>query len=636
MKLKKLIINGFRSFGKKTIIEFSDENVLIGNNGAGKTSCLLALNKMFSQNPSDRIFRKNDFYVQDGENDSKKLMIETIFELDNLLEDSEQYAEKEYWAKLLVKSNETSPILRIRLNAEWSSMGATEGTVDSEYSFVLSPEGTDVDEEKTQLAKRSELSSFRFIYIPATRNPEKQLGNASESLITRLIKRIQWSDMGRDELKELGKKIDEAFWNEEGALTIQDSIKKEWSELAPDDRYSQVSATLSSVDLERLIKQVQFNFESTITHDSYSVSEMSDGIKSLFYISNIASLLDIEQKVGDGNIIDIDKPVVTMFAIEEPENHVSPHLLGRLMGKLKEIADSVNTQVFITSHSPSIVKRIDPEHVLYVHLTNDGTEIEGLELPSKTAEAFEFVKRAIQLYPELYFSKLVIIGEGDSEEIVLSKIFNNYTGLDRAEVSVVPLGGRYVKYIWRLLEKLNIPYITLLDLDMERYQGGNKRIEYILNNLEEYRGTDKKISNLRNELSNVKNRDKLLEIVNKLEEFDVFLSSPLDLDFMMLSSFFEEYRSNLKRKPRKKTNEEILNRTLKGKSGSGDMYSNEEIELMLYYNSLFLNIGKPAIHIETLEKIDNEKLRDNLPGTLMRLVKCAEKKISNKESRSED
>ena len=639
LKLQKLIINGFRSFGTKTVVEFSKENAFIGNNGSGKTSCLLAMNKMFSLNPSERIITKKDFYVCSDNKDalSRRLMIEAIFQLDNVLNDKDQNAEGEYWNRLLVESNESCPILRIRLNAEWTNDGSAEGSIDTKYSFILSPENTNEKNEKSQLARRSELSSIRFIYIPATRNPEKQLGTASGALITHLIKKVKWSDGVKDSLIKLGSNMNDTFWKEKGAQVLQNSIQSEWSSLNPDERYSRIQMDLSSINLDDLINQVQFSFQSSITDNKYSIKEMSDGIKSLFYISNIASLLDVEQGIDDEEkIIDIKKPVLTMFALEEPENHISPHLLGNLMSKLGEISNLVNTQVFITSHSPAIIKRVNPKQIRYFRLNNNGTEIRKLELPSEHDEAYKFIKKGVQLYPELYFSKLVIIGEGDSEEIVLSRIFNNYSGLDKAEISVIPLGGRYINYIWRLLKNLDIQFITLLDLDMERYQGGTKRINYILDNLEKFNGKNETILKLRSDLGEANgDREKLLKIVKEMEKFDVFLSSPLDLDFMMLQSFPEEYKSNLKRGPRKISIDAVLNSVLKGKRTSGNMYTQEEKDLMRYYNTLFLNIGKPITHIEALEKIDDKKLNEQLPETLKNLANCAKRKISGEAGRQE-
>ncbi|NRN81784.1 hypothetical protein IMAU30115_01977 [Lactobacillus helveticus] len=55
MKLVKMEIDGFRSYGKKTTLKFGELTTLIGDNGVGKTTALLVLNKMFGANASDRI-----------------------------------------------------------------------------------------------------------------------------------------------------------------------------------------------------------------------------------------------------------------------------------------------------------------------------------------------------------------------------------------------------------------------------------------------------------------------------------------------------------------------------------------------------------------------------------------------------
>lgn len=79
----------------------------------------------------------------------------------------------------------------------------------------------------------------------------------------------------------------------------------------------------------------------------------------------------------------------------------------------------------------------------------------------------------MQAFPEIYFSRLVVLGEGDSEEIVLPRLLAA-EGLmvDEAAVCIAPLGGRHVNHFWRLLSGLKIPYVTLLDLDVARHGGG--------------------------------------------------------------------------------------------------------------------------------------------------------------------
>lgn len=147
-----------------------------------------------------------------------------------------------------------------------------------------------------------------------------------------------------------------------------------------------------------------------------------------------------------------------------------------------------NAQAIMTSHSPAIVKRIDPENLRYFRLDREllASKVRCITLPDeeRMQDQYKYIKEAVRAYPELYFAKLVILGEGDSEEIILPKYWEAIHGnTDVSGISIVPLGGRHVNHFWRLLNDLEIPYITLLDLDRERDGGGWGRIQYVLKQL---------------------------------------------------------------------------------------------------------------------------------------------------------
>ena len=87
---------------------------------------------------------------------------------------------------------------------------------------------------------------------------------------------------------------------------------------------------------------------------------MSDGLRSLFYISLVDSILDAEAKIqqqienGDVDIAsNYRPPVLTIIALEEPENHIAPHLMGQLVSNLINISSKHNAQTILTSHSTS-------------------------------------------------------------------------------------------------------------------------------------------------------------------------------------------------------------------------------------------------------------------------------------------
>src|SRR5260370_13334915 len=84
----------------------------------------------------------------------------------------------------------------------------------------------------------------------------------------------------------------------------------------------------------------------------------------------------------------------------------------------------------------------------------------------------------------MYFSRFVILGEGTSEEVVIPRLADAMDlSIDRSFVALVPLGGRHVNHLWRLLTDLDIPYATLLDLDAGRAGGGRGRINVAFHEL---------------------------------------------------------------------------------------------------------------------------------------------------------
>lgn len=196
------------------------------------------------------------------------------------------------------------------------------------------------------------------------------------------------------------------------------------------------------------------------------------------------------------------------------------------------------------------IHRIKPEDLRYIRIENSNGDLQisisDIKLPTDTDEAYKYIKGAIQAYPELYFAKLVVLGEGDSEELLLPKFFDLLgKEIDSSQISIVPLGGRHVNYFWKLLNSLKIPYITLLDFDNERYGGGWGRIKYISQYLCELSMEFQEWFNSQGlDLNEIETREpesinapRLNNWFNKLEEFNVYFSSPLDIDFLMLQSY---------------------------------------------------------------------------------------------------
>ncbi|WP_050238943.1 AAA family ATPase, partial [Streptococcus pneumoniae] len=677
MKLTKVIINNFRSFGESQIIELNNQTVLIGNNSSGKTTVLQALSKLFSDKQNDRIIKKSDFHLpkgsRPGEN-TRNLFIETIFEFDELDGTPYSQAIPSFFEHFTVSKDGAKPFLRIRLESSWEDDGTVEGSIDTQFYYISSDEDTIRDEDKHR-APRKDLDKIRVLYVPASRTPEKELGNASGSMLSRLVNSINWTE---DEINEITDKIDElnnTFLSENGALTqINNEIQKSWELYHEDNRFSQAELIINSSEMAAALRQIALKFSPTTTEEAFTVSDLGDGLRSIFYFSLVDSILDIELEITkdreenpDNPRFKLIPPVLTILAIEEPENHIAPHHIGKLIKRFKQLGNNDNSQVILTSHSPAIVKRIDPEDLKYLRIENNDrvlqTIVSDIQLPPAIDESYKYIKGAIQAYPELYFAKLVVLGEGDSEELLLPKFFDLLgKEVDSSQISIVPLGGRHVNYFWKLLNALRIPHITLLDFDNERYGGGWGRIKYISQHLYELNTEFQEwFHTQRLDFNEIGSRgcesigaQRLINWFNKLEEFNVYFSSPLDIDFLMLQHYKDNYLNTLSpiegpvvsyndsdgssKKVKlsdldcldrlqlegfNKRKEEAIRATLKDKSGHGDSFNEEEKELMIWYQYFFLGRGKPTTHMQFLSSISDDELTRNLPPVFEKIVNSA-------------
>ena len=282
-----------------------------------------------------------------------------------------------------------------------------------------------------------------------------------------------------------------------------------------------------------------------------------------------------------------------------------------------------------------------------------------ITLPEKSDDAFKYIKEAVKAYPELYFSKLVIFGEGDSEELVLARVAEAHDILiDQAFISVVPLGGRFVNHFWKLLDQIGIPYITLLDYDIERGEdGGFGRIKYVLNQLINL-GKDKD-ELLKKEDASILTNDELKEMhklnsdgsekfwIEKLEAYNVYFSYPLDIDFMMLEKYPSEYQtlSTGLKGPKvpmlvntesiEKVQEAIASVLKKSKKidiEAINIRKYPNYKYYFWYKYLFLGKGKPTSHLNALSHLSDEDLKNNCPDILTRLMENIKSKIySNTE-----
>ena len=252
--------------------------------------------------------------------------------------------------------------------------------------------------------------------------------------------------------------IQQQFEREEPTQFIIDRLSRRWRQVHEADTDTTPLLRLVESRLADLVRRAEFAFFPDEAGQVRPLDDLSDGQRSLFHIALTAATLEIERDAlalapGE-SVFDQEKlrrAHLTLLAIEEPENSLSPFFLSRIMIQVREIGQLPSAQVLISSHSASILSCVEPEEVRYFRFDRKvrQSSVRSIELPRDDADAHQYVRLAVRAYPELYFARFVILGEGDSERIILPRIAEAMgVPLDPSFVPIVPLGGRYVPHFW--------------------------------------------------------------------------------------------------------------------------------------------------------------------------------------------
>lgn len=659
MYISKICFKNFRCFGPEetTLYLEPDLTFFVGNNGTGKSTVFYALKKIFGSSNEERIITKEDFYLNQNEKidniENREMYIDVTFDFPELSENSLELNTVSAFEHSIYADKDKTFHARIRLESKWSN-SEFDDDVETKLYWIKTSESVtfgDDYEVKTTVAPQ-ERKFIELRYIPAFRHSNAILKNNISKLIKIIIDyakideekgKIDCNKSKIQEIEEINHQLQDEIKDIKALKQIKEIIDKNWG-VAQDQNlkyYAKTQFDVTPSDLNELLSSICLKLVPSENGNTCDIDKLSDGQISLLYITLSLTIFEIEQKHYKNEIVGLkqyDKipAIFTIFAIEEPENHLSPFYLSKIFQLLnKTISNNNNIIGLFSTHSPCVMKRLKRiSQVRYFRQEIMNFErytlINKLELPQNdVSEDYKYINQAILNHPEMYFAKLVILGEGDSEEIIISNIASKLNvDLDPQFVSFVKLGGRHVNHMWRLLNALNIPNITLLDFDLGRKHGGISKFKYILQQLQKIdrpfclpEGISE--DNIISETLSLK---QALKIKHELEKFNVFFSFPLDIDMLILHNYKDIYKLET---------EEAVDRTTLEKNvlkthGSYEKYTDWNLNItnleLQKYSYFFKNRSKVASHyiaIEDILKISDNNFKQKAPKVINRLINKA-------------
>lgn len=652
MLIESVFLSGFRCFGPDPIsVTISPKiTTIVGPNAAGKTALLHALAKMFGVTRAQRTVRRSDFHLGPDDDptdlESKHLYIEVLIALPELIDGTatpETIAPS--FRHMLLERPDDAPVCRLRLDAQWEDDGTVEGEVSQTLHWVDTLDD-EPKEDKCHPVSVADRGLIQLYYTPASRDAAAQTRATAGALAARLLRAIEWSSDTEEAVQDATENLASAFEGESAIAAITEALQTRWSALHDDVVDTNPRLSLVSRRFEEVVNKIAVMFEQGPDGQERGIEALSDGQQSLFYFALAAAVFDLEREVVAGSIEGFRSdalriPALTIFALEEPENHLSPYFLARIIRQVRSLTTDGSAQAIVTSHSPAVLSRVNPTEVRYCRC-NPKTRVSSvkrIKLPINDAEASKFVRGAMLAYPELYFARFVLLVEGDSERIVLPQLAEALDLLiDPAFVAIVPLGGRHVQHFWRLLKHLGIPHATLLDLDLGRDGGGFGRVKTAIEKLLEFGAPKAEVLKIKDGIladadlakmhdwpDSVDHRNLLAWIKENLKPHGVYFSSPLDLDLTMLEAFPAAYAAIIPkgggpRMAADKAAEVVLGTAgpgLKAYTGPFENYPPQ----FPSYRYHFLTNSKPATHLAALTRITKAQLVENMPEVLALVLK---------------
>ena len=652
--IEKVTISNFRCFGAAPLsVPIAAEiTAIVGPNAAGKTALLQALSKLFGISQAQRAVQRSDFHLGPGDDpdsrDPRDLFIDVLIGLPELGDGTatpESVAPS--FRHMKIERAGDIPVCRLRLEARWEDDGTVDGEVSQDLFWVDSLDD-DPAEDKCHPVSTADRGLVQLYYTPASRDPAAQVRATAGALAARLLRAIEWSSDTEEAVQEATDSLAEAFEGEEAIAAIGGALGKRWAGLHDEIVDTRPRLSLVSRRFEEVVSKIAVIFQQGPDGHERALGDLSDGQQSLFYFALAAAVFDLERAVVAGDVDgfrddNLRIPALTLFALEEPENHLSPYFLARIIRQVRSLSENGNAQVLVTSHSPAVLSRVSPREVRYCRIDPKTriSSVKRVKMPAGADEETKFVRGAMLAYPELYFARFVLLVEGDSERIVLPKLAESLDLLiDPAFVAIVPLGGRHVQHFWRLLTDLGIPFATLLDLDLGRDGGGFGRVKTAIAKLVAFGGPKAKLlATDKGMLTDAEFAEmhtwtdtSLLEgWANSLKPYGVYFSAPLDLDLCMLAAFPAAYKAIIPSGGGPKMAADKAAEVVLGTAGLGSAaYTGKFASyppLMADYRYHFLTNSKPATHLAALTHIKRAPLAAGMPPVLSEVLKHVAKSL---------
>lgn len=544
MILKKAVISNFRSISGTVEVDFNHFNCIVGQNDAGKSTILKALEAFLNEPSLDKAEHnvnatEDSISVElhfDPQNFSFSLgeQIDTTFEAEEIVNENGLLVIKKVWNVTASVGKPKMSIVRKQYEGGNDFLLKTEKQLISQCKEKEIPTTKGNGEEFNNVEKRQKLRAhndsthvaFEYAYedMPTS-------GTSKAKMIADAIKQAlpafqyfkadtSLSDTDAAIQKYFKKMAFDLIKTEIDTDEIETQVRDQLQE-ALAKITSKINEVVKSTDTVRANvdfdwnKLISTSFVSDNTGTDLPLSSRGDGFRRITMMSYFEYLAETERKDENQQII---------FGFEEPETFLHPSAQEDLFEKLVGLTEN-GYQVVLSTHSSTIVGNSQKEHLIHISRPDNVYSIEQTEVNYKAIAQDLGIKPDNTFTPLFSTARGLLLVEGVSDVIALNHNSLAYKEADAVSntfeelgILIVPLGSCGAVKHWVNLElftKLEKPFHIFLDSDKEELaaQSLNERLmsKYGLEPGQHYTLTKKRL------LENYIHPDALKRLVPGLE-----------------------------------------------------------------------------------------------------------------------
>ena len=457
--IKSVRIAGFRGL-KNIEVELEQTTVLTGMNNSGKTSFLKALQLALGNR---QFLSQDDFYIQ-GNEKAEKITIDLL--LIPLDQDGHQTAEfSEKWENLFtinrIRTNDSGdsfvPLRTVITFDSIKNSYKTQPSILQTWPDFKSDDTTDWFKFESGKEQSFRFDEIPFFYMDAQRDILEDI-KIKSSYLGKMLSKIEYSKEAVEDIEAQIKILNETAVSSSPILTnIKTTLKELDSAM---DRHNEgIDITPFTKKIRDLSKGLSIYY--TDQKDSFPMEYHGMGTRSWSSLLTLKSFISLLNNNADND----DSAFFPILAIEEPEAHLHPNAQKKLYGQINGIAG----QKIISTHSPYIAAAADLKQIRNFY--KDDTVRCGqfdAELLNHKENLRKINRQVISTRGEIFFSKLLVFCEGETEEQVLPIFAQHHFGKSSIEMGIDFIGvsgfGNYLPFL-RFAEALNIPWIIFSDND---------------------------------------------------------------------------------------------------------------------------------------------------------------------------